>query len=50
MKNTDFKSPRVIILSIFAIIFGILIWFTSTDYYIKKEYFNFKKIAFKATV
>ncbi|MBB1149858.1 MULTISPECIES: hypothetical protein [unclassified Myroides] len=50
MKNVYFQSPRVIILSIFAVIFGILIWFVSTDYYIKKEYLIFRQTAFKATV
>ena len=50
MKIVYFQSPRVIILSIFAVIFGILIWFVSTDYYIKKEYLIFRQTAFKATV
>ena len=50
MKNVYFQSTRVIILSIFAVIFGILIWFVSTDYYIKKEYFSFRQTAFKATI
>lgn len=50
MKNVYFQSPRVIILSIFAVIFSILIWFVSTDYYIKKEYLIFRQTAFKATV
>lgn len=50
MKNAYLQSPRIIILSIFIIIFGALILFISSDYYIKKEYFNFRKTAFKATV
>lgn len=50
MKDDDFAEPRFIILSIFAIIFGVFIWFISTDYPIKSDYFNFRKIEFKATV
>jgi hypothetical protein len=50
MNDQEFKKVRKVILGIFIPIFGVIIWFLNTDYYIKKEYFEFKDLGFKATV
>lgn len=50
MNDREFKQVRKIILGIFIPMFGLIIWFLNTDYYDKKEYFEFKELGFKATV
>lgn len=44
------KKISVTIISIFAIIFIILIYITKSDYYIKYEYFQFRKQKFNSIV
>lgn len=50
MNDQEFKKVRNIILGIFIPIFGLIIWFLNTNYYIKKKYIEFKNLEFKATV
>ena len=50
MTDINNKQIQISILGIFALIFVLLIWFLNSDYYIKKDYLDFKKIGFKATL
>ncbi len=50
MTKTNNKQTQISILGVFAIIFCFLIWFMNTNYFIKKDYLDFKKIEFKATL
>ena len=50
MDDINFKQIRFYVLGIFIIIFGLLIWFSNTNYYLKKDYLDFKKVEFRATV
>ncbi|MCB0747934.1 MAG: hypothetical protein KDC52_05305 [Ignavibacteriae bacterium] len=50
MTKIDYKQIRLSVLGIFVVIFAILIWFLNTDYFIKRDYLDFKKTEFKATL
>ncbi|WP_406685096.1 hypothetical protein N1F78_05060 [Seonamhaeicola sp. MEBiC1930] len=50
MTKINDKQIRISVLGIFAVIFGLLIWFLSTTYFIKKDYLDFKNTEFKATL
>ena len=50
MTKIDDKQIRFSVLGVFAVIFGLLIWFLNTGYFIKKDYLDFKKTEFKATL
>tara|TARA_R110002012_G_scaffold314504_1_gene527325 strand:+ start:5396 stop:5767 length:372 start_codon:yes stop_codon:yes gene_type:complete len=50
MTKIDDKKIRISVLGIFAVVFGILIWFLNTSYFIKKDYIDFKKSEFKSTL
>ena len=50
MVEVNMRQVQVTVLGIFVLIFALVIWFTSSGYYKKKEYLDFKKIEFKATL
>ena len=50
MSDINFKQIRFYLLGIFTIIIGLLIWFLNTDFFVKKDYLDFKKTEFKATL
>ena len=50
MSDINFKQIRFYVLGIFAIIIVFLIWFLKTDFFVKKDYLDFKKKEFKATL
>lgn len=47
MTETNNKQIQISVLGVFAIIFGLLIWFINTDYFIKKDYLDLKKLNLK---
>ena len=50
MTEINFKRVQFSVLGVLIIIFGFLYWFLNTSYFLEKEYLNFKKLEFKATV
>ncbi len=50
MSDINFKKIQFSVLGIFIIIFSLLLWYLNTDYFIKKEYYKFKKLKFETTV
>lgn len=50
MSGINIKQIRTSILGIFTLIFGLLIWFLNSGYFIKKDYLDFKKTEFKTTL
>ncbi len=50
MTKINDKQIRFSVLGVFVVIFGLLIWFLNTSYFIKKDYLDFKKTEFKATL
>lgn len=50
MSSINFKQIKFYVLGIFIIIFGLLIWFLNTNYYLKKDYLTFKSLGFETTV
>lgn len=50
MEETDFTKIKFTILGVFIVIFIPIIVYTKSDFYIKKEYLNFKDLEFKATL
>ncbi|MFT5849021.1 hypothetical protein [Psychroserpens sp.] len=44
MTIINIKQIRYTALGVFALIFGLILLFTTSDFYIKLEYFNFKKL------
>jgi len=50
MTGIDIKQIRFSVLGVFGLIFGLLIWFVNTGYFVKNDYLDFKKTEFKATL
>ncbi|MEM9364050.1 MAG: hypothetical protein AAGA43_15520 [Bacteroidota bacterium] len=50
MVEVNMRQVQVTVLGIFVLIFALIIWLTSSGYYKKKEYLDFKKMEFKATL
>ena len=50
MSEINTKQIQFTVLGIFIVIFGLLIWFLNTDYFIKKDYLDFKEIEFKTVL
>ena len=50
MTKIDDKQIRNSVLGVFAVIFGLLIWFLNTNYFLKKDYLDFKKTSFRAVL
>lgn len=48
MSEINIKQVKITVLGIFSIIFGLLIWFLNTEYFIKKDYMDFKETEFKS--
>ena len=50
MPDINIKKVQINVLGVFAIIFGLLIWFLNTDFYLRKDYLDFKKTEFNTTL
>lgn len=50
MSQINYRQIQFSVLGVFLVIFGLLFWFLNTSYYLKKEYFDFKKLEFNATI
>lgn len=50
MEEIDYNKIAIPVLGIFGVIFTFLIFFISSDYYVKKEYLDFKNLKFNAVL
>jgi len=50
MSEINYRQIQFSVLGIFLLIFGLLYWFLNTSYYLKKDYLDFKELAFNTTV
>ena len=50
MSEINLKKIALPVLGIFGVIFGLLIWFSNSDFYIEKEYLEINKKEFNSTV
>ncbi|GAB5399206.1 MAG: hypothetical protein Aureis2KO_07910 [Aureisphaera sp.] len=50
MSDFNLKQVQFSVLGTFVVIFGALIWYLNSDHYLRKEYFGFKDMGFKATL
>lgn len=50
MSEINTKQIQFSVLGVFIVIFGLLIWFLNTDYYIEKDYLDFKEVEFKTVL
>lgn len=50
MTETNMKKVQISVIGIFVVIFCLVIWLTNTNYFIKKDYLDFKKTKINSTL